>query len=458
MYCPNCGKMNPEGAAFCSSCGTRLPAEQAGKSSEIDRENGTARSKLHQENRYWQKVKKWILLVAVLVIGFGAFKIFYRPTVDLNQCLTVSFDGRDGYARVNVAVDEDEFQDRYAGKLKLNQRALKKYMEEPEDSVYRQFAESVDYYKNNLTKRSVTNVFRTYFLGSTGSIYPSDHLSNGDELTYSWYLYDGLVKVAEDIFRCRIKYDDYSVKVKGLEEVGSYDPFAGLSIDYEGVDHHGTAVFTNTDSTEQAGDIRYSIKGQSEDDTQSLSNGDQITVVAESVNGDTWDAEYYGEVLSPTEKTYTVSGIPVFVESSDELTGEERNELSSELQSEVEDYAETYWLNDGESILDTECMGYCFYCIRNVNDADLSDDPSGNPFNAYMLIYRIRIKSGDSSRAIYAGGTYSNIKKNDEGELKHEAAITGDPYYQTIDDLRKDLTNNDWLEEFYTCEDHLNIF
>lgn len=102
-------------------------------------------------------------------------------------------------------------------------------------------------------------------------------------------------------------------------------------------------------------------------------------------------------------------------------------------------------------------MGYCFYCIRNVNDADLSDDPSGNPFNVYMLIYRIRIKSGDSSRAIYAGGSYSNIKKNDEGELKHEAAITGEPYYQTIDDLRKDLTDAG-LDERYTCEDHLSIF
>lgn len=468
MYCPNCGKMNPEGAAFCSSCGTRLPAEQAGKSPEIDRENGTARSKLHQENRYWQKVKKWILLAAVLVIGFGAFKIFYRPTVDLNQCLTVSFDGRDGYARVNVAVDEDEFQDRYAGKLKLNQRALKKYMEEPEDSVYRQFAESVDYYKNNLTKRSVTNVFRTYFLGSTGSIYPSDHLSNGDELTYSWYLHDGLVKVAEDIFRCRIKYDDYSVKVKGLEEVGSYDPFAGLSIDYEGVDHHGTAVFTNTDSTEQAGDIRYSIKGQSEDDTQSLSNGDQITVVAESVNGDTWDAEYYGEVLSPTEKTYTVSGIPVYVESSDELSDEERNALNNEMQSQIEDFAKQNCLNDDESILDMKCAGYLFYCIKDVNDADLSGDgdPDGTPFNIYVVVYRIRIKSGQSSRAIYARVWFHNIKKNDEGEIKHEKEGVGnerlflatDDLFLTTDDLRKDLTNIDWLEELYTCEDHLNIF
>ena len=457
MYCPNCGKMNPKGASFCSSCGTRLPAEQAGKSLEIDRGNGTARSKLHQENRYWQKVKKWILLAAVLVIGFGAFKIFYRPTVDLNKCLIVSFDGRNGYARVNTAVDDGEFQSRYANKLKLNKRALKKYMNGQEDTESWQFASSVYYYENNLTKRSITSVFKTFFLQNIGSIYPSDHVSNGDVLTYSWNVDEDLIETAEDIFRCKIKCDDYKITVKNLEEVGTYDPFSGLSIEYGGVDHHGYAMFTNTDSTEFSAEIEYSIKGKSEDELKALSNGDQITVVARSGNGDAWDAEYYGEILSPTEKTYTVRGIPVFVESSDELTGEERNELSSELQSEVEDYAETYWLNDGESILDTECMGYCFYCIRNVNDADLSDDPSGNPFNAYMLIYRIRIKSGDSSRAIYAGGSYSNIKKNDEGELKHEAAITGDPYYQTIDDLRKDLTDAG-LDEWYTCEDHLSIF
>ncbi len=443
MYCPNCGKMNPEGASFCSSCGTKLAAaqtgNQSGKSPETAGGNGAARSNPRQENRRWQKARKWILLAAVLVIVFGAFKIFYRPTIDLNRCLKVSFDGRNGYARVNAEVDEDEFQDRYAGKLKLNQRALKKYLEEPEDSVCRQFADNVSYYGNNLTKRSITNVFGTFFLENNGSVYPSDHVSNGDDLTWSWYLNEGLVRAAEDIFHCRIKCGDYSVKVKGLEEVGTYDPFAGLSIDYEGVDHHGTAVFTNTDSTEQSGDIRYSIKGQSEDDEQSLSNGDQITVVAESVNGDTWDAEYYGEVLSPTEKTYTVSGIPVFVESADELTDEERNELNSEMQSNVENYAGQHWLNDGESILDTECVGYRFYCIKDVNDADLSDDASEAPFNFYMPVYRIRIKSGENSRAIYTGGLYCNIRKNDEGEMKHGTGITGDVMYQTIDDLREEI-------------------
>ena len=243
-----------------------------------------------------------------------------------------------------------------------------------------------------------------------------------------------------------------------MEEVGSYDPFAGLSIDYEGVDHHGTAVFTNTDSTEQAGDIRYSIKGQSEDDAQSLSNGDQITVVAESVNGDTWDAEYYGEVLSPTEKTYTVSGIPVYVESSDELSDEERNALNNEMQSQIEDYAKQNCLNDGESILDMKCAGYLFYCIKDVNDADLSGDPAGNPFSIYVAVYRIRIKSGQSSRAIFARAWFHNIKKNDEGEIKHEKEGVDNEIFLTMDDLRKDLTNIDLLEELYTCEDHLNIF
>lgn len=456
MYCPNCGKMNPEGAAFCSSCGTRLPAEQAGKSPEIDRENGTARSKLHQENRYWQKVKKWILLVAVLVIGFGAFKIFYRPTVDLNQCLTVSFDGRNGYARVNVAVDEDEFQDRYAGKLKLNQRALKKYMEEPDDSVYRQFAESVDYYKNNLTKRSVTNVFRTYFLESTGSIYPSDHLSNGDELTYSWYLYDGLVKVAEDIFHCRIKYDDYSVKVKGLEEVGTYDPFAGLSIDYEGVDHHGTAVFTNTDSTEQAGDIRYSIKGQSEDDAQSLSNGDQITVVAESVNGDTWDAEYYGEVLSPTEKTYTVSGLSQYMNSSDELSDEEKNELSSKMQSEVKEYAEKHWVGENESLLGVECVGYRFYLLKEVTEERLKEFP----YNSYLLFYKVRIKKEDGYGQFYTVDWYTNMQRRSDGSYTNEfhSKDHSRNTYGSLDDIRAWIHDSTGWEESYTCEDHLSMF
>ena len=103
-----------------------------------------------------------------------------------------------------------------------------------------------------------------------------------------------------------------------------------------------------------------------------------------------------------------------------------------------------------------------------MNDADLSGDgdPDGTPFNIYVVVYRIRIKSGQSSRAFYARVWFHNIKKNDEGEIKHEKEGVGnerlflatDDLFLTTDDLRKDLTNIDWLEELYTCEDHLNIF
>ena len=64
----------------------------------------------------------------------------------MNKCLIVSFDGRNGYARVNTEVDDGEFQSRYANKLKLNKRALTKYMNGQEDTESWQFASSVYYY------------------------------------------------------------------------------------------------------------------------------------------------------------------------------------------------------------------------------------------------------------------------------------------------------------------------
>jgi len=84
MYCPRCGKENPEKQRFCNSCGLRLDSISnaiAGESTESreDRFIGAFRG----GQKGWQDplVYAFILIVAGMLIGFAGYKILSEKTL-----------------------------------------------------------------------------------------------------------------------------------------------------------------------------------------------------------------------------------------------------------------------------------------------------------------------------------------------------------------------------------------
>ncbi len=68
MYCKECGKQNPRGAKFCSSCGSALEGTFENQST-TDWENSVDNQK-HQVKKKSGGMKKWIITAVVFVVCF----------------------------------------------------------------------------------------------------------------------------------------------------------------------------------------------------------------------------------------------------------------------------------------------------------------------------------------------------------------------------------------------------
>jgi hypothetical protein len=139
------------------------------------------------------------------------------------------------------------------------------------------------------------------------SVSPNSNLSNGDTVTIT-------VKApgSQSLEDYCMTYgyvpgqNEKTVTVSGLDEIKDYDPFAGLSVSFEGVSSLGEVQIDN--SGVEMKDVRYTA-----DQTDGLANGDTITITA-SYSGWYFDSiEDYlvdnGYKPTATTKTYEVSGL-----------------------------------------------------------------------------------------------------------------------------------------------------
>ena len=85
MFCPNCGKSLPDGAKFCSGCGTRLDSFYTDTAQ-------TPAPKRAKKRRVWPIILAVVLLAAA-VGGFLAYRHYVvkprEATDDLIRCLKI---------------------------------------------------------------------------------------------------------------------------------------------------------------------------------------------------------------------------------------------------------------------------------------------------------------------------------------------------------------------------------
>ena len=101
-----------------------------------------------------------------------------------------------------------------------------------------------------------------------------------------------------------MKYSDIQYTVKGLTEVGTFDPFAYVDIEFSGASPDISATITpNNDKPE----MQYIIF--STDKSSYLANGDKIVLtvgIQGSVDG---FVEQFGTSPQPLEKEFIVEGL-----------------------------------------------------------------------------------------------------------------------------------------------------
>ncbi len=405
MFCSNCGSQIADGQKFCSQCGTPVAAAEVTTSTVEEKpaqeikametekaveeiKTAEAEKKVEETkpvtaapaakapNKAVEAAKSFIaknkfmvilLAVAAVVILLLALILFSKPTLKLDKYVTVEFTGYDTVGKATYAIDYSAFDEAYADKIKINGSAVKKQLKEEMGELY-----SNDFYKAML-KDMERNPISVLKQEMNGSLDKSTELSNGDTVKFVW---DIEKEELEDLFSCKIKCkDELEFKVEGLEIIGMFDPFEGVSVEYSGMAPTAYASINRDYTSEESGYLNYSL-----DKYDGLKNGDTVTMKVELNTSEDRFAEKFGKLPSPTTKTFTVEGLAAYVKDASEMP----EDLMTKMKSQAEDIINSYAAKWDESVALEELTYLGNYFLNRKDD-------SYNDVRVY-LVYRLNAK------------------------------------------------------------------
>lgn len=306
-------------------------------------------------------------VLLVLLVIFAISKAI-KPTINLGDYISVTFTGYDTVGEATVEFDSEKFKDKYKGKL-------------PSD-----FSE--EYIGYHLDKGS--------------------DLSNGDTVTLTWDCDD---ERALSRYGYKLKYEETVFSVTGLAEIGTFDPFDGIDVAFEGISSDGTAVVVGSPTSEAAQDLDYSL-----DINYSLTNGDTVTVSATNYGADPTDycIETYGLKPSSFTKTYTVEGLAEYVTSLSEITDESLAEMQQQAMDVLNAYVANSWGEDAVY----QGASYMGAYLLNTKDTDSYGDK-----NCIYLVYNVKAEHSYEDTAyhntdeFYWYVAYNNLVANNDGTV-----------------------------------------
>ena len=334
MFCPNCGTEVTEGA-FCPKCGTKIAGDvvqnvNQATNQQVTGEDSVKQPEMKPQAKPEQSQKKTLnrnnKMIGIIATGAVVFLVLLimlccrKPTINLDKYVTVEFEGYETLGKATATVDWDAIQEKYGKKIKVNKSALKKEMKKELGADYSDtiFAELIDEYLDEGAIDLLSDSVR-------GSLDRSNGLSNGDEVIYSFECDDEEV---EKYLGCKLKYSDQTFKVSGLEQVGTFNPFDGVTISYSGIAPNGTASL----SYEYENDYNYYLNYKL-NKKEGLSNGDTITLSVSISGSQDSFVSNYGKLPSPMEQTYTVDGLMAYVGSAADIP----DDLMVSMQNQAED-------------------------------------------------------------------------------------------------------------------------
>lgn len=234
-----------------------------------------------------------IAAVIAAVIACAAGYHFYKDvhTVDLNDYLTIRYEGYEGYAKPFMSLDEKAIEQDYGS-----------IMHEPPAGL--------------LVKSDEEGVSDT--TASFCRLY--DRFPDGGDLRYDYRLknggsvsYIGIGTMYDESFGCWVKSESFSITARGIELLDDADPFEGLTIETAGGNSQGVAE-ANTDQMKQPFcDITFELSPN-----MYLSNGDIIKVSIPEEELQRMASVNDGYVPKKTSENYEIEGLPALTEDNAE--------------------------------------------------------------------------------------------------------------------------------------------
>lgn len=385
MFCGSCGTENANGAKFCKGCGKPLEnsKNQEIKKTETPTGNtGSANTGSTNTAPVAQGVditktidkvkaipKKLIIgvvaAIVVLIAVIGVTKNISK-TINLNDYIVLDMGGYDGYGMAAARIDWDSMEKKYGSKMSFTGLARKEYagmlgMVTPIDIVKDGVKVEIEKYED---------------------------LTNGDVITYKWNINKDILKC----INCKFKYKDGDFKVSGLTEVGTFDAFADLTVEFTGIAPNGSANLNYT------GKDMYFYDFQC-DRTSDLSNGDVVEVTIDSSKLEYY-AEKLGKVPAELSKKYTVSGLLSYVTELSEID----NTALTTMQHQATDVFYAHVAQDWDQSETLENFTYIGNYL--LTSKKVTGDFWGT-YNYIFLVYKAQVRN------IHSNGNKQYNKLND---------------------------------------------
>ena len=264
--------------------------------------------------------------------------------IDLNDYVEIEFNGYDTIGTASVTVDVDQLIEDNAAAFGLEE----------------------DYSRSDFNK-----VYDNLYKKLKGELDKDKKLSNGETVTFKWgSINEDSIK---EKYSVSFSYSDISVEVNDLDVPKEFNPFDYIKVTYDGIAPNGKLNISKDGDNPVSG-ISYRA-----DKTDSLSNGDSITITAESKN----DLKEFclEKGYSPTAETqtYTVSGLTSYAmklhDIPDETKAKMLNQAEDTIRASCADWRE------GNSLKQLDFLGYYFLAPK--------EGFSARPNNEVYCVYKV---------------------------------------------------------------------
>ena len=434
MFCGNCGCKNDDGAGFCKECGSKLNGnnnvndfnfnQQPFTNPNITVDANNNNGNLENNNKRQSVPIKLIAGICAIIMAITAAVIIFmnmQPTIDMDKYVEVTFYGYNGYGSATAEINWDKILEDYSSKIKYTSEGRK-----IEDEL---------------------GIDPVYYMQSTISLYLDnyEHLSNGDEVQYVWNVDKEALSKA---LKCNVKYTDKTVQVSNLEEIGKFDPFEGVTVNFSGIEPDGEAWMDYSGELLSREDFELDVPDGG------LKNGDTVTVILRNSDIDSY-ARSLGKIPSSTQKEYTVKGLGKYISKlsdvNESLLNDAKNNAEEIIRNEI-----SGWSRD----VKLDSIDYLGYYVQSMDDFDdknmlgvvyklhstISSDEEDAGVNQYYDVrFRNVVINGSGDYEIDWDNYYT---PSDSFEImvdysygKYSFTYTG---YSTLDGLKNERNNQDY--------------
>jgi len=271
----------------------------------------------------------------------------------LNDYITMKAEGYDGFGEVKLIIDEKRFINDQKDKIRLTDE-LKKRMKK--NGLYKA---GVPYDWAEDGDEAAVELFMEYVFDEI-AISNNHELSNGDTVVLSWSpdLWGKEKAQTESLFGVKIAANDITMRVEGLKEIPTFDPFEEYELVLSGCDGYGRVKIV----TGYEDRIHYEA-----DSASGLSNGDEVTVTASYLDYRMTDKEYFrmfGEIPRVWQKTFRISTLPKHLQTMEWVSPQSLTKLHEKAEEVIFSGLDD---DDGIYTADVRYAGYSFAVRENEN-------------------------------------------------------------------------------------------